>query len=225
MREGLDTERLTLRPIVMDDVDLLVALDSDPEVMLFISGGKPSTRAETERIVQRSLGHRWLGFERETGKFVGWFGIRPSTATSRELGYRLRREAWGKGLATEGARAVIALAFAQPGVDRVRAETMAVNSASRAVMERCGLRLVRAFHLEWDEPIAGTEHGEVEYEITKSEWERAESHLTTLAAVNSDKDPASKPQAPAPKPSDGPKEVEEAAEQEIEYPEDETNEG
>jgi hypothetical protein len=91
-------------------------------------------------------------------------------------------------------------------------------------MERCGLRFVRAFHLEWDEPIAGTEHGEVEYEITKAEWESRESRLTTLADVNRDKDPASKPQTPAPE-SDGPKEVEDAAEQEIEYPEDETNEG
>ena len=62
--------------------------------------------------------------------------------------------------------------FTQPGVDRVRAETMTVNTASRAVMERCGLRFVRTFHLEWDEPIEGTEHGEVEYEITKAEWLR-----------------------------------------------------
>jgi RimJ/RimL family protein N-acetyltransferase len=224
MTEELETARLTLRPIATSDVDLLVALDSDPEVMRFISGGKPTSRAEAERILQRSLGHRWLGFERETGDFVGWFGIRPSTASSRELGYRLRREAWGKGLATEGARAVIAVAFTQPGVDRVRAETMAVNIASRAVMERCGLRFVRAFHLEWDEPIAGTEHGEVEYEITKSEWESHDSRMTTLGVVNSDKDTASNPQPPAPK-SDGPKEVADAAEQEVEYPGDETNEG
>lgn len=171
MIEPLETERLTLRPIAMDDVDLLIELDGDPEVMRYISGGKPTTRAEAERILQRSLGHRWLGFERDTSEFVGWFGIRPSTAKSRELGYRLRRGAWGKGYATEGSLAVIAVAFTQPGVDRVRAETMTVNTASRAVMERCGMRFVRTFHLEWDDPIEGTEHGEVEYEITKAEWE------------------------------------------------------
>ena len=172
MIEPLETARMRLRPIAMDDVDLLVALDGDPEVMRFISGGKPTLRAEAGRIVQRSLGHRWLGFDRETGELVGWFGIRPSTAKSRELGYRLRRAMWGKGLATEGSLALIAVAFAQPGVDRVRAETMAVNTASRAVMERCGLRFVRTFHLEWDDPIEGTEHGEVEYEITKDEWKK-----------------------------------------------------
>jgi len=177
MAERLDTERLTLRPITMDDVELIVALDSNPEVMRFISGGKPSSRPETERIVQRALRHRWLGFERETDEFVGWFGIRPSTANSRELGYRLRREMWGKGLATEGSLALIAVAFTLPGIVRVRAETMAVNTASRAVMERCGLRFVRTFHLEWDDPIEGTEHGEVEYEITKSEWENKRAKI------------------------------------------------
>jgi RimJ/RimL family protein N-acetyltransferase len=171
MSEELETARMRLRPLTMDDVDLLVTLDSDPAVMRYISGGKPSSRAETERIVQRSLGHRWLGFERDGGEFVGWFGIRPSTAKSRELGYRLRREMWGKGYATEGSRALIEVAFAPPGVEVVRAETMAVNARSRAVMERCGLRHVRTFHLEWDDPIEGTEHGEVEYEITKAQWE------------------------------------------------------
>jgi RimJ/RimL family protein N-acetyltransferase len=175
MSEPLETAHMTLRPITMDDVDLLVALDSDPEVMKYISGGKPTSPAEAKRIVKMALGHRWLGFDKVTGELIGWFGIRPSTAKSRELGYRLRREAWGKGFATEGSLAVIGVAFTQPGVDRVRAETMTVNTASRAVMERCGLRFVRTFHLEWDDPIDGTEHGEVEYEITKSEWAKRAS--------------------------------------------------
>ena len=74
-------------------------------------------------------------------------------------------------------------------------------------MERCGLRFVRTFHLEWDDPIEGTEHGEVEYEITKAEWKSDESRVTTLRVVNSDKDPANKPQTPAPKSTDGPKEA------------------
>ena len=107
MSEPLETERMTLRPITTDDVDLLVALDSDPAVMRFINGGKPTHTREAERIVQRSLGHRWLAFDKATDEFVGWFGIRPSAANSRELGYRLRRAAWGKGLATEGSLAVI----------------------------------------------------------------------------------------------------------------------
>ena len=178
MSEPLETERMTLRPITIDDVDLIVALDSDPEVMRYISGGKPTSHAEAERIAKMSIGHRWLGFDKVTQRGHRVVRHPPVDRDTRELGYRLRREAWGKGLATEGALAVITVAFMQPGVDRVRAETMAVNTASRAVMERCGLRFVRTFHLEWDDPIEGTEHGEVEYEITKAEWEARPENLT-----------------------------------------------
>ena len=170
MIEPVATHRLTLRPITLDDVDLLVALDADPEVMRYITGGQPSARDEVERVVRRSIGHRWVGYEHDT--FVGWFGLRPVGAPDPELGYRLRRACWGRGLATEGSLALIDLAFTHLAASRVRAQTMAVNRRSRAVMERCGMRHVRTFHLEWPEPIEGTEHGDVEYELTRPEWER-----------------------------------------------------
>jgi len=169
----LTTARLALRAITTDDVDLIVDLDADPEVMRFINGGRPTPREEAARIVERSQGHRWVAFERDGGAFVGWFGLRPSGPHQRELGYRLRRAFWGRGLAIEGSLALIELAFTQLAVRRVWAQTMTVNTASRAVMERCGMRYVRTFHLEWPEPIAGTEHGDVEYELTAAEWESA----------------------------------------------------
>lgn len=169
--ERIQTERLVLRPLRRDDVDLLVALDSDPEVMRFINGGRASTRHEVERIVSESVGHRWVALLRSTDEFVGWFGLRPIGEDDYELGYRLRRVAWGKGLASEGSRALVDAAFADLGARRVRAETMTVNAASRRVMERCGLRYVRTFHLEWDDPIDGTELGEVEYELLKQDWD------------------------------------------------------
>jgi RimJ/RimL family protein N-acetyltransferase len=83
----------------------------------------------------------------------------------------LRRSAWGKGYATEGSRALVDRAFAEPGVQRIYAETMAVNAASRRVLEKAGLRHVRTFHLSWEDPIEGTEQGEVEYELRKTDWE------------------------------------------------------
>jgi RimJ/RimL family protein N-acetyltransferase len=164
------TERLALRAITLGDVDLLVALDSDPAVMRFISGGAPTARAEAERIVRRSLGHRWIALDRITKAFVGWFGLRPSDENARELGYRLRQASWGKGLATEGSRALIATAFTDLGTERIWAQTMTVNTASRRVMERCGLHYVRTFHLEGLEPIEGSDQGDVEYELTKAAW-------------------------------------------------------
>jgi RimJ/RimL family protein N-acetyltransferase len=171
MIEQIETERLILRPISEDDVDALVALDRDPEVMRYINGGKPTPRSEVEAIVRSRIGQRWLAFERSTGELVGWFGLRAGDGEhDRALGYRLRRAAWGQGFATEGSRALISLAFTRLGAERVWAETMTVNTASRRVMEHCGLRYVRTFYLDWLESIEGTEFGDVEYELLKADW-------------------------------------------------------
>ncbi|HEX4701257.1 MAG TPA: GNAT family N-acetyltransferase, partial [Pseudonocardiaceae bacterium] len=92
-----------------------------------------------------------------------------------ELGYRLRKSAWGKGYATEGSRALIDKAFAEFGMRRVYALTMSVNTRSRRVMEQSGLRLIRTFHLDWPYRIDGEEFGDVEYAQTKDEWATARS--------------------------------------------------
>jgi RimJ/RimL family protein N-acetyltransferase len=170
----VETERMTLRPLTFDDVDTLLALDSDPEVMRYITGGKPTPRDEVIDIVRRRIGRRWMAADRATAAFIGWFGLVPSRTIDGEyeVGYRLRREFWGRGLATEGTTALIDLAFGELGATRIWAETMAVNLRSRAVMERCGLRYGRTFHLEFDDPIEGTELGEVTYELSRAEWER-----------------------------------------------------
>ena len=178
----LRTDRLLLRRFTEADVENLVSLDADPDVMRLLTGGKPTPREVVERellpaLVQdydrfAGLG-RWAAVERSTGEFVGWFALRPPDGGSgeeAELGYRLRKVAWGKGYATEGSRALVDKAFAELGVRRVFAETMAVNTASRRVLEKAGLRLVRTFHLTWDDPIEGTEQGEVEYELRRADW-------------------------------------------------------
>jgi RimJ/RimL family protein N-acetyltransferase len=88
-----------------------------------------------------------------------------------ELGYRLNRTAWGRGYATEGSRALIDKGFTDLGVERVTANTMAVNDRSRRVMEKSGLTFLRNFTGDWPDPIEGSERGEAEYEITRSDWE------------------------------------------------------
>jgi RimJ/RimL family protein N-acetyltransferase len=185
MEVVLETERLVLRRFTLDDVDALVELDSDPEVTRFITNGAATPRAEVEeRVLLRFLRYYevypgygfWAVIGRATGDFLGWFHLRPKPdhpiPDEPELGYRLRRAAWGKGYATEGSRALIDRAFTELGARRVFAETMAVNAASRRVMEKAGLRLVRTFHADWPVRIPGDEHGEVEYAITREEWER-----------------------------------------------------
>ena len=66
--------------------------------------------------------------------------------------------------------ALVDLAFRELGATRVYAGTMAVNLASRRVIEKAGLRFVRTFHAEWPVRIPGDEHGDVEYAITRQEW-------------------------------------------------------
>jgi RimJ/RimL family protein N-acetyltransferase len=178
----LETERLVLRRFTEDDVDNLVELDSDPDVMHFINGGRPTPREEIENEVlpmfldyyERFAGYGfWAAVEKSTGEFVGWFHFRPEGAHPGEveLGYRLRRSAWGKGYATEGSRALIHKGFAEFGVQRVFAATMVVNVASRRVMEKAGLKFVRTFHQPWPDYIEGEEEGDVEYALLRSEWE------------------------------------------------------
>ncbi|CAL9330887.1 GNAT family N-acetyltransferase [Streptomyces sp. enrichment culture] len=184
MSTFLETDRLVLRAFTTADTDHLFALDNDPEVMRFINGGRPTGREAIEtRVLPRLLhdypcwGNRgyWAAQDKTTGTFLGWFEFRPLEEHSSavvELGYRLNREAWGHGYATEGARALIRKGFTDLEVERVTANTMAVNTRSRRVMEKSGLSFVRNFTGDWREAIEGSEHGEVEYEITRAGWER-----------------------------------------------------
>lgn len=196
MQVYLETERMVLRRFTEADVDNLVELDADPAVMHFITGGRPTPRDEIQhdilphflRYYDRFAGYGfWAAMEKSSGDFLGWFHFRPREGASPdepELGYRLRRSAWGKGYATEGSRALIRKGFAELGVRRVVAETMVVNVASRRVMEKSGLTLVRTFHQDWPDVIEGGEHGDVEYALSKADWERQDKEAAGRHSPN-----------------------------------------
>ncbi|MEV0372396.1 GNAT family N-acetyltransferase [Streptomyces sp. NPDC050636] len=187
----LETERLMLRSFTEADVDHLVDLDGDPEVMRFINGGRPTARETVRTWLLPRLLHRypcigtfgfWAAEDRLTRRFLGWFEFRPVEGHSSavvELGYRLRKDAWGTGYATEGSRALIRRGFTDLGVQRVTANTMAVNIRSRSVMEKAGLAYVRTYFGNWPEAIEGSEHGEVEYALTRTDWERQGTTATS----------------------------------------------
>lgn len=178
----LTTARLVLREFTSADAPLLTELDADPDVMRYLTGGRPTSADEIrDRVLPRMLAaYRrppglgwWAAEQRRDGTFLGWFEFRPTRDGDRrevELGYRLRRTARGAGYATEGSRALIDKGFTELGVERVVATTMAVNRGSRRVMEKAGLGYVRTFHQNWPEAIEGSEHGEVEYALTRREW-------------------------------------------------------
>jgi RimJ/RimL family protein N-acetyltransferase len=177
------TPRLVIRQFTGDDADNLFDLNSDPEVMRYLTGGRPTPREEIrDQIIpfHRGVYERldrlgtWAAESAATGEFLGWFHFRPGPdgdITNIDLGYRLRRSSWNKGYATEGSRALIDMGFTGLGVGRVFAHTMTVNAASRRVMEKCGLTLARTTPYERPDVIEGAEHGEVEYALAKPEWE------------------------------------------------------
>ena len=178
----LETERMVLRRFTLDDLDLIIELDGDPEVKRYIDNGAPIDREDLIETLEWWLGYYerfegygfWAAIEKSTGQFLGWFHFRPGEGAGPlepELGYRLRRETWGKGYATEGSRALIDKGFAEFGVERVNASTMAVNIGSRRVMEKAGLRFARLFHADWPVSIPGDEEGDVEYAIDRAQWE------------------------------------------------------
>ncbi len=192
----LETERLILRRFNEADAEYLFDLDNDPEVMRFINGGTPTPREVIQHDLLPGFLHYderfpgygfWAAIEKATLDFLGWFSFRPVADTPHEvrLGYRLRKAAWGKGYATEGARALIHKGFTELGVERVVATTYEENRASRRVMEKVGMTLRRTFRLTSEDlSHADTHHAsslepwdgdDVEYAMERAEWERLAS--------------------------------------------------
>lgn len=193
----IPTDRLLLVPLADRHLDLEIELDSDPEVLRYISG-RAHTRDEVvaSHAARMALGRKvpglgyWMAFgtnggapgstaprAEQAGHFVGLMMLPPAHGPDQpddprvaDLGYRILRRYWRQGLATEASRALVRHAFVTVGVRRVIAQTMAVNVASRGVMSSAGLSYVRTYFPEWDEPLAGAEQGEVEYELTAADW-------------------------------------------------------
>lgn len=179
----LETERLILRELTLEDEENLLSLDSDPKVMRFLTNGVPSTReqvraalAATQALYRKHNGifGFWAALHRNSKEFMGWFHFRPSKADPDnvkriELGYRLKQQYWGSGYATEGSRALMKKGFEELGVEEVFAITMEKNLASRKVMERIGLEYLREFY---DPAFPGTKEKDVEYSLSLEKFKR-----------------------------------------------------
>ena len=151
---SLSTARLRLEPFDMSHLDGLHEMNADPEVMRYISG-QPETREETiaaiERVQQRwrEFGYSWWSFlDRANGQVVGAGCIQnlrrtrspsPDRACPLEIGWRLRRDRWHQGLASEAAVAMATFAFGTLAAPELYAVCDADNAASAAVMRRLGM--------------------------------------------------------------------------------------
>jgi RimJ/RimL family protein N-acetyltransferase len=149
------TERLVLRAYDVDDLQQLHAvLYSDDEAMRLLGG--PRDLAGTRAALERSMNQHdhagysfWPVVERESGLLVGEAGLFPLAPDGPDiaLGYAFGAAHWGKGYATEAARAVLAEAFGPLGMDRVVAITREANLGSRRVLTKLGFRMEGVRHV------------------------------------------------------------------------------
>ena len=148
-----ETERLLLRGWRERDVEPYARLCADPEVMRFIGNGSTLTREESVEQISRFSRHweergfgLWALEERASGTFIGFAGLAyqedwAEGGHKTEVGWRLDRAFWGRGLATEAAKASVAYGLEKVGLERIVSIIRPENTASRRVAEKAGLTL------------------------------------------------------------------------------------
>ena len=172
----IETERLLLRRLTLDDLDELAEIFAKPEVFWFAER-RGLTREETEKMLQERFIARWeeqgfghFGvFLKRDARLLGYTGLGvpyflPEVLPAVELGYRYDPDAWGHGYATEASIASLDYGFDTVGLDRIIAIYHIENARSGLVMERLGMKVERdTVHPESGEALRV-------YEIFKDEW-------------------------------------------------------
>jgi RimJ/RimL family protein N-acetyltransferase len=151
----IKTERLRLRGLRASDLEPYAAMYADPEVMRFLEDGRPQPRWAAWRSMSVHLGHwalrgygQWALIDSATEAFVGRAGLySPEGWPGLEVGWVLSRSHWGRGFATEAARAALAYAFERLGAERVISIIAPGNDRSVRVAERLGERYDRTVEL------------------------------------------------------------------------------
>lgn len=178
----IETDRLRLRGWRPEDLAPFAEVNADPEVMRHLSGRL--SRRESDLHVARFIvkwqeepRFGWWALETRDGTFLGMVGLawpdfETPPAPCVEIGWRLARQAWGRGYATEAANAALAHGFGVVGLEEVLSFTVAQNRRSRAVMDRVGLTEVEAG--AFDHPLVAPEsqlQRHLLYRLTRAEWE------------------------------------------------------
>lgn len=180
--DSIVSERLILRRPREADREPCARMNADPRVMELF----PATlsREESDALVDRIGAHLeehgftwWAAELRETGEFIGFIGLAvPSFEAAFtpcvEIGWRLAAEFWGRGLATEGARAVVEYAFTDLGLDELVSFTTVGNMRSRRVMEKLGM--TRDADDDFDHPRLPEGHPlrrHVLYRLRREDWQ------------------------------------------------------
>ena len=147
----LETERLIIREHVLSDAPFFFTLNSNYNVVKYTGDSSFKMIAEAEKIVQYVMNQykengygRWLVAEKETGNPIGWCGLKFHTDTKEtDIGYRLLESAWGKGYATESAKACIDYGFKHFNLNRIIGDAIKENTASINVFKKLGMTYLK----------------------------------------------------------------------------------
>ena len=173
----LHTARLRLRPFDDADADALFALHSSPDVLRYWDAPPWSERARAERFItacrtmaEEGTGMRLAVDHASGGAFIGWCSLTRWNPDHRSasMGYCFDETAWGRGYATEAARALLQWAFETLDLNRVQAETDARNAASARVLEKLGF--VREGMLREDCVVNGEVSDSWVYGLLRRDW-------------------------------------------------------
>lgn len=167
----LETQRLILRGFREEDLDAYAEMCGDPEVMRYIGEGKPLSRWESWRSMAMMLGHwqlrgygMWAVEERQSSEMIGRIGCwQPEGWSGFEIGWTLRRTYWGRGFATEGAKAAMDYAFGELQQSRVISLIRPENAASRHVAQKLGEKLAGTTEIFGGDAVI--------YEIRQENWQ------------------------------------------------------
>jgi RimJ/RimL family protein N-acetyltransferase len=180
----VETERLRLRAWSDADREPFAELNADPEVMRYMS--RRLDRAGTDALIERILqgwaagGFGLWAVERKSGaRFIGFVGLSVPSFDAPfmpavEVGWRLRRDAWGFGYATEGGRASLRYGFDDMGLEEIVSLTSVINERSRRVMDRLGM--TRDADDDFDHPRLPEDdplRRHVLYRLARDDWRRA----------------------------------------------------
>lgn len=176
MNIHIETNRLLLRDLEASDAPGIFALDADPEVHRYLGNTPIKTMQQAEEVIamvrqqyrDNGIG-RWAVIDKKTSDFMGWAGLKHEQKLRQEfsyydLGFRLRPQYWGKGIATETARESLKYGFSTMNLSEIAAAADVANLASNAVLKKVGLSYKELFYYE-ETPVNW-------FELTKEDWSK-----------------------------------------------------
>tara|TARA_Y100000385_G_C12865389_1_gene539097 strand:- start:261 stop:782 length:522 start_codon:yes stop_codon:yes gene_type:complete len=146
---NLETERLNLISLALEHIDNLTDLDSEPEVMRFVTDGVTRERKHQVEAVPRVIKYMeqnpglglWIGYLKDTNEFMGWYILKHLPDDGEvEVDFRLKKKFWGKGYSTEAGKRLLKHGFETLGLKRIAAIVRPDNFASQAVINKIGLK-------------------------------------------------------------------------------------